>query len=52
MIRYSVDSPPVIDQCIDLGFATFKGKYDLNIIACRNMLERPDTFQDLSLIHI
>ena len=43
MIRYSVDSPPVIDQCVARGFKTFKGKYDLNIIACRNMLERPDT---------
>ena len=50
MIRYSVDSPPVIDQCVARGFKTFKGKYDLNIIACRNMLERPDTFQDT--IHV
>ena len=50
MIRYSIDNPPVIDQCIDLGFATFRGKYDLNIIACRNMKERPDTFQDT--IHV
>ena len=50
MIRYSKDKPPVIDQVIDLGFATFKGKYDLNIIACRNMKERPDVFQDT--IHV
>jgi hypothetical protein len=50
MIRYSLDKPPVITRSESLGFATFKGKYDLNIIACRNMQERPDTFQDT--IHV
>ena len=50
MIRYSLDKPPVILRAESLGFATFKGKYDLNIIACRNMSERPDTFQDT--IHV
>lgn len=50
MIRYSKDTPPVIDAVINLGFAFFKGKYDLNIIACRNMIERPDVFQDT--IHV
>lgn len=50
MIRYSLDKPPVIKQAEKLGFKTFKGLYDLNIIACRNTVERPDTFQDT--IHI
>lgn len=50
MIRYSLDKPPVILRAESLEFATFKGKYDLNIIACRNMVERPDTFQDT--IHV
>lgn len=50
MIRYSLDKPPVITRSESLGFATFKGDYDLNIIACRNMEERPDTFQDT--IHV
>jgi len=46
MIRYSTDKPPVMLRAEELGFATFKGAYDLNIIACRNMEERPDAFQD------
>jgi hypothetical protein len=46
MIRYSIDEPPVITRSMELGFATFKRKYDLNLIVCRNTIERPDTFQD------
>ena len=46
MIRYSIDEPPVITRSMELGFSTFKRKYDLNLIVCRNTIERPDTFQD------
>ncbi len=46
MIRYSIDQPPVITRSMELGFATFKRKYDLNLIVCRNQIERVDTFQD------
>ena len=46
MIRYSHDKPPSLTRSEELGFKTFKGLYDLNIIACRNMIERPNVFQD------
>lgn len=46
MIRYSIDAPPVINRAKYLDFKTFMGLYDLNLIVCRNDIERPDTFQD------
>lgn len=52
MIRYSVDKPPVLARAEELGFVTFKGKYDLNIIACRNTGIESNVFRDtIHVIH-
>ncbi len=52
MIRYHDGKPPVLARVEELGFDTFKGKYDLNIIACRNTALQGNTFRDtLHVVH-